>query len=64
MALLKAGGGVGATALAVQVAALLAAARRGAVCLADLDLQFGTAALYLDLPEAVTVTDCLSAGVV
>jgi pilus assembly protein CpaE len=61
VALLKAGGGVGATALGVQAAALLA--KDGAkVCLADLDVQFGNADIYLDLPEAVTVADCLSAG--
>jgi pilus assembly protein CpaE len=33
------------------------------VCLADLDLQFGAAAFYLDLGDAVTISDCLSAGV-
>jgi pilus assembly protein CpaE len=62
VAILKAGGGVGATTLAVQVAALLAQRGAGGVCLADLDLQSGSAALYLDLPEAVTITDCLSSG--
>jgi pilus assembly protein CpaE len=61
VAVIKAGGGVGATALTVQSAALLA--KGGAkVCVADLDLQFGSAAVYLDLPDAVTVTDCLSSG--
>lgn len=61
VAMLKAGGGVGATALGVQAAALLA--KDGAkVCVADLDLQFGNADIYFDLPEAVTVADCLSAG--
>lgn len=61
VAVLKAGGGVGATAVAVQSAAL--AAHRGvSVCLADLDLQFGAAAVYLDLPDAATVSDCMSAG--
>lgn len=62
VAVLKAGGGVGATTLAVQVAAMLAQRGAGAVCLADLDLQFGSAGLYLDLPEAVTIADCLSSG--
>jgi len=62
VAILKAGGGVGATSLAAQVCAILAARGGGTVCLADLDLQFGAAALYLDLPEAVTIADCLSAG--
>jgi pilus assembly protein CpaE len=61
VAVLKAGGGVGATALATQAAAM--AAHSGAkVCLADLDLQFGLASVYLDLPEAATVADCMSAG--
>jgi pilus assembly protein CpaE len=59
---LKAGGGVGATALAVQSAAMLASRGTGLVCLVDLDLQFGVAALYLDLPDAVTVAELLSAG--
>jgi pilus assembly protein CpaE len=62
VALLKAGGGVGATALGVQVAAMLAARGQGLVCLADLDLQSGEAGLYLDLPDAVTIADCLSSG--
>jgi pilus assembly protein CpaE len=62
VAFLKAGGGVGATALAVQAGAILARRDGGAVCLADLDLQFGAASAYLDLPDAITVMDCLSAG--
>ncbi|TAJ72495.1 MAG: hypothetical protein EPO51_10385 [Phenylobacterium sp.] len=62
VALLKAGGGVGATSLGVQVAAMLAARAEGDICFADLDLQFGDAALHLDLPDAVTITDCLGAG--
>ena len=59
---LKAGGGVGATALATQSAALLARRDAGQVCLADFDIQFGAAALYLDLPDAMTVDDVLAAG--
>ncbi len=64
VALLKAGGGVGATSLGVQAAYRLAArAGDGAhICFADLDLQFGTAALYLDLDEALGVTDCVAVG--
>jgi len=60
---LKAGGGVGATSLAVQ-AGIMAAGQvgRGGVCFADLDLQFGSAALYLDMAEALTVSDCLAVG--
>ena len=64
VALLKAGGGVGATSLGVQATNLLAEMPGGAgqVCFADLDLQFGTAALYFDLEEALSITDCISVG--
>jgi pilus assembly protein CpaE len=64
VALLKAGGGVGATALGVQVAALLATRAGGSarVCFADLDPQFGIASLYLDVREPMTIADCLAAG--
>ena len=62
VAFLKAGGGVGSTALAVQLAAMLAPRVTGKLCIADLDLQFGAVGLYLDMPEAVTITDLLGAG--
>jgi pilus assembly protein CpaE len=64
IALLKAGGGVGATAIGTQVAAILAsrAGTDGGVCFADLDLQFGQGALYLDLADAMTLTDILGGG--
>lgn len=62
VAILKAAGGVGATSLGVQAAAILAGRGGGQVCFADLDLQFGAAATYLDLPDAISVVDCLSAG--
>jgi pilus assembly protein CpaE len=62
VAFIKAGGGVGATALAAQVGAMLAARHEGEVCLADLDLQFGNAAIYLDLPEALSLSEVLNAG--
>jgi len=61
---LKAGGGVGASTLAVQSACLLASRKRAdkpRVCLVDLDLQFGTDALYLDLDNRVGVADLLEA---
>jgi pilus assembly protein CpaE len=58
---LKAGGGVGATSLAVQLAVTMAR-RAGNVCLADLDLQFGAAANYLDMPDAVTLAELLALG--
>lgn len=64
VALLKAGGGVGATSLGVQAAYQLAAkaGQNPGICFADLDLQFGAAALYFDLSEALTVTDCVAVG--
>ena len=67
IAVLKAGGGTGATALATQLAIILAARAGGAggetsVCLADLDLQSGLAAFYLDLGEAMTMADILGSS--
>jgi pilus assembly protein CpaE len=64
VALLKAGGGTGATSLGVQAAQLLAgrAGQANRVAFADLDLQFGSAALYFDLNEALTVADCIAVG--
>jgi pilus assembly protein CpaE len=63
VALLKAGGGTGATALGTQLVAMLAGRLGSAgVCFADLDLQFGQGALYLDLADAMTLTDILSGG--
>ena len=64
MAILKAGGGVGATSLAAQSAVILARRAGDAhrLCLADLDLQFGAAALYLDIRDAFSISDCLAAG--
>jgi len=62
VAILKAGGGVGATSLGVQAATILAARGAGQVCFADLDLQYGAASAYLDLPDAISIVDCLSAG--
>ena len=64
VALLKSGGGVGATAIGVQIACMLAKkpGLSEKVCFADLDLQFGVGSLYFDLAEALTVTDCLAVG--
>ncbi len=61
---LTAGGGAGASTLAVQSACLLASRKRAdksRVCLVDLDLQFGTCALYLDLDNRVGIADLLEA---
>lgn len=53
---LRASGGVGATTLAVHTACALSQRKRKEpprkVCLIDLDLQFGTAGLYLDVDNA------------
>lgn len=64
VALLKAGGGTGATSLGVQLAAMLArrAEVEGEICFADLDLQFGVGALYLDLGDAISLNDILAGG--
>lgn len=59
---LKAGGGAGATTLAAQAACSLAArgkSKKAETCLLDLDVQFGTAALYLDLDDRVGLADLL-----
>lgn len=62
ISMLKAGGGVGATSLAAQAAVMLAGRGSGGVCLADLDVQMGAAALYLDVGDAVTISQVLAAG--
>ena len=64
VAILKAGGGVGATSVAVQMSHLLAErfGPSSKVCFADLDLQFGAAALYFDIPEPLTIVECLALG--
>ncbi len=60
ISILGARGGVGATALATQAATLWAAQAR--VCLIDLDVQAGNAALYLDLAPQLGLLDVVSAG--
>ena len=59
---IKACGGVGSTTLAVQSACILAdkqgADDRG-VCLLDFDVQFGAAALHLDLDNRMGIADLL-----
>ena len=63
VAFLKGGGGVGATSLAVQCAATLAKPSGGQrVCVVDLDIQFGQAALYLDVQDSISMAQVLSAG--
>lgn len=63
IAFLKAGGGVGATTIATQLATIFATRDRSQrVCLADLDVQSGSAAVYLDLQDTVTMRQVVSAG--
>ncbi len=58
---IKAVGGVGSTTLAIQTAFELAKRGKGLskkrVCLVDLDMQFGTAAIYLDLEPNLKVPE-------
>lgn len=56
-------GGTGATTFAVNLAwelAIIDKANPPRVCLIDLDLQFGTASTYLDLPRREAVLELLS----
>jgi pilus assembly protein CpaE len=63
VSLLKAGGGVGATALGAQVAAMVAESGQAPrVCLVDLDVQFGMAAVYLDVTDSITMGEVLAAA--
>jgi len=60
ISVLKAGGGVGATTLAVQAGYLIAQRFKGEdhkTCLLDLDLQFGNASLYMDIDNRVGLMD-------
>ena len=60
IAVLKAGGGVGATTLTVQAGHLMAQRFKGEqpqVCVLDFDLQYGNAALYMDLDNRVGLMD-------
>lgn len=62
---LKAGGGCGATSLAIETAARFAVRStpgEADVCLLDLDLQFGSAALALDLDDQVNLGDLIDSG--
>lgn len=64
IAFLKGAGGVGATTLAVQMGCALATDRKAAApefCVVDFDIQFGNAALYLDLMPAIDYGDLVAA---
>jgi pilus assembly protein CpaE len=58
-AFVNAKGGSGATTLAVNVAYFLKANSDASVALIDLDIQFGTAAMFLDLKPTSNVVDAL-----
>ncbi len=60
VALVGAIGGSGVTSIATQLGILWAADAR--VCLIDFNVQFGTAALYLDLRPQLGLTDVIEAG--
>lgn len=65
ISVVKSVGGVGATALLTQLACLYAAEETKAgheVCLLDLDIQFGSAALYLGTLPKVGLKDLIEAG--
>ncbi len=60
ISVLKSGGGVGATTLAVQAGYLIAKRLEGEgpkACILDLDLQLGNASLYMDVDNRVGLTD-------
>lgn len=64
VSVIRAGGGVGATAIAIQAACAIAKGRLagGQVCLLDFDLQFGSAAFQLALPQRSNLLDLIAAG--
>ena len=62
VAVVKAGGGVGATSLCLLAATHLAGSRQGDIAVADLDLQFGAMSAQLGLSGAFTIADLLGAG--
>lgn len=63
VSMLKSVGGVGATSILVQMAALLAGRGDGrSVCVIDFDLQFGNVATYLGVNPVNHVGELLSAG--
>ena len=61
---IKPAGGMGSTTLAIQTAFDLAHRGKGQsqprVCLVDLDLQYGTSAIYLDLDANLKITEIAS----
>lgn len=62
VAVVKSIGGVGATNVAVNLAATLAEGGRDRACLIDLDVQFGNAATYLGAPGMPSLSELLDGG--
>jgi pilus assembly protein CpaE len=63
VSVVKSVGGVGATSLLTQMAALYAQKEgHRETCLFDLDIQFGNAATYLGLSPGLSIKDLLDAG--
>jgi len=63
VSILKAGGGVGATSVAAQVAAMVAEGGHDhRVCLVDLDVQLGMVALDLDVTDSITIGEVVAAA--
>ena len=50
-------GGVGTTSLAIETAHIMASAKRGDVCLVDLDFALGMCAHYLDIGQVPSIED-------
>jgi pilus assembly protein CpaE len=55
-------GGAGSTTIAIQTAHVLAETQKSRICVLDFDVQFGTAAIDLDVEVRGTMSDILSAG--
>ena len=62
LAVLKSGGGVGATTLAVNMATEFARMNYGSVVLVDLDVQFGGIDVALDIAPRLNFSDAVRAG--
>ena len=59
VSIIKAGGGVGATTIACEIATALSRKGNEKVCIADLDLQFGAVGDHLDASATLTFSDLL-----
>ena len=62
LSFIKSIGGAGATTLAIQTACSLVEEHKARVCLLDLDIQWGTIGLYLDVQPRSSVVDLVHAA--